>query len=138
MTPFLSIEDGQLTWKVGTTKTVVQSLDQLQALAAGGDFLVSSSVDFPHENTSDPRVIAMAQAIRGDNPFYMGPDTLHCPHCHAPLTLVTDGQVGVLMHPGNHVVSRGPLPWTMVNRPFLACSGCEYCVEVDTRTGALR
>ncbi len=60
--------------------------------------------------------------------------TLECPDCHGRLDLVTDGEVGVLTVEGYHRRD-APLSYRMVARPFLACSGCEFCIEVNIETG---
>jgi len=51
-----------------------------------------------------------------------------CPECGAVLQLVTDGLVEEEYWPG-YVVRGAELPRRRVCRPFLACSGCEFCIE---------
>jgi hypothetical protein len=46
------------------------------------------------------------------------------------LQLITDGMVGRMYAPAFHVVG-ARLPMRLELRPFLACSRCEYCVEVN-------
>jgi hypothetical protein len=62
--------------------------------------------------------------------------TLECPDCHGRLDLVTDGEVGVLMVDGYHRRDV-PVEYQMVDRPFLACSECEFCIEVNIATGSV-
>ena len=65
----LTVHDGKLVVMNGSDNVVavVTSVEEFNALAEanGGSMLVSSSVDFPEESTSDPVVIALANAIRG-------------------------------------------------------------------------
>lgn len=55
---------------------------------------------------------------------------LRCPMCQSgTLELVVDGLVGVPTVPGNP--RRGEQPeMRMVNKPFLACNGCEFCSTI--------
>lgn len=52
-----------------------------------------------------------------------------CPLCGAVLELVLDGEVAKAYAPAFHVIGQ-PVPYRLEPRPFLACSGCEYCEEV--------
>lgn len=61
---FLTIEGGALRLYSLRGNEAVTSLADLSKLTGGRDFMVSSSVDFPEEATSDPAVIALAKAIR--------------------------------------------------------------------------
>ena len=68
MTRILAIRDGKLVVTDGTVVVAtIATVDDFNAavLANGGELLASSSVDFPHEYTDDPAVIALAAAIRG-------------------------------------------------------------------------
>lgn len=58
-----------------------------------------------------------------------GPTGIPCPQCGGVLELVLDGEVAVPVHPGYHVQG-SPLPYRMEQRPFAACSACEFCIEV--------
>lgn len=64
---FLTIEDGKLTAiEDGGARVVIDTDAKLDALLTlHEDFLVSSSIDFPTEYTSDPVVLALVARIRG-------------------------------------------------------------------------
>jgi hypothetical protein len=51
-----------------------------------------------------------------------------CPRCGAALALITDGAVGVPVHPGYHRPGT-ELEVRQVARPFYACPACEFCAE---------
>jgi hypothetical protein len=52
-----------------------------------------------------------------------------CPRCGGELERVTDGAVAVQFAPAFHNRAL-PIPIRLVERPFLACTACEYC-EVE-------
>lgn len=49
-----------------------------------------------------------------------------CPECGAPLEVVDDGQVGVPYM----IANGGQEEWRLEARPFAACTGCEFCLEI--------
>ena len=52
-----------------------------------------------------------------------------CPTCGGTLQYVIDGLIGIEYAPAFHTVGDA-LPMRMEPRPFLACTACEYCVQV--------
>lgn len=54
-----------------------------------------------------------------------------CPWCRGRLQLITDGAIAKQYAPPFHVIG-ARLPVRLELRPFLACSRCEYCVEVSS------
>jgi hypothetical protein len=71
MATFLTIDKGRLVADVSTVLdgdpswVEVTSVEHLAALAGEDGFVVSSSIDFPEEYTSDPAVLALVAALRG-------------------------------------------------------------------------
>lgn len=55
---------------------------------------------------------------------------LRCPMCGSVLQIVEDGMVGVPYATGLRYDPK-PVVWKMENRPFAACVGCEFCVEIQ-------
>jgi len=66
MSPYLCIgDDGRLELHLGDERVAITSLDQLAEHCPDGHLLCSSSIDFPHDYTSDPDVLAICNALRG-------------------------------------------------------------------------
>jgi hypothetical protein len=68
VTHLLSIVDGKLVVydRHDNISAVIDTDAKLDAfLAANDEFLVSSSIDFPTEYTSDPVVLALVARVRG-------------------------------------------------------------------------
>jgi hypothetical protein len=61
---------------------------------------------------------------------------LLCPLCTARLELVTDGRIITPMIPAVRLPDARPIVESR-RVPFLACTGCEFCVEVRTRNGQI-
>lgn len=57
-----------------------------------------------------------------------------CPDCGGQLELIRDGAIGSLTAPAIHRAG-AQLPIVMRLAPFLACAGCEYCIEVTRKRG---
>lgn len=53
-----------------------------------------------------------------------------CPECGAALQLVADGQTE-RQYPGAFHVIGSRIESRVVPASFLACSGCEFCIEVE-------
>lgn len=54
-----------------------------------------------------------------------------CPQCGGRLQLVLDGQVGVPYVQPYFTVGQSAIEYRMEDRPFVACSSCEFCAEVE-------
>jgi hypothetical protein len=68
VTPFLTIEEGRLVAYTGlgaawNTVTVIDTPEALEAVTAEHGALLSSSIHFPHEYTSDPAVLALVALL---------------------------------------------------------------------------
>jgi hypothetical protein len=65
----LTLLDGKLV--VADRLKVIKAVYSLADIDEyGDDLMCSSSVDFPEEYTSDPTIIALCRAIRGDTAFF--------------------------------------------------------------------
>ena len=55
-----------------------------------------------------------------------------CPECGSPMELVLDGLVGEprFRGVGHFAQSHVVVEWVMVPKPFGACTGCEFCIEL--------
>ena len=59
-----------------------------------------------------------------------GAPRTRCPRCGGTLTLVLDGLVGSLICPPFFIEGKSKLEYRMDRKPFVACSGCEFCQEI--------
>ncbi len=53
-----------------------------------------------------------------------------CPECGGVLQVVTDGLIGRVTAPGFFIVGRDTLTVRLDPAPFIACTACEFCIEV--------
>ena len=56
-----------------------------------------------------------------------------CPHCGSALEIVTDGLVSVPYAQRVATINgqaQSAIDWRLVARPFAACTGCEFCLEI--------
>jgi len=53
-----------------------------------------------------------------------------CPECGSSLQVVTDGLVGELRAPAFFTLGVSRLEYVMRPAPFVACTGCEFCLEI--------
>jgi hypothetical protein len=57
-------------------------------------------------------------------------EALTCPECGGLLALVTDGAIGRLVAPPFFIVGTSRLVEVRVPAPFVACTACEFCLEI--------
>lgn len=59
-----------------------------------------------------------------------------CPNCGSPLQLIEDGAIG--QHWFNPERPWPHLEFRVDARPFIACSGCEFCLELSEAIALLQ
>jgi hypothetical protein len=59
-----------------------------------------------------------------------------CPDCGGVLDIITGGQIYEGFFPALHIIG-APLPMRQRPAPFAACRGCEFCLEIDTRSARI-